>query len=104
MPRCGSLQRMAPTITIDSTIKVARDQVSADLDGEAIILSLEKGEYYGLRDVAARIWSLIQEPCCVIDIRDVILAEYDVEAEPCERDLIALLAQLASRGLVEVEA
>jgi hypothetical protein len=94
---------MSPTITIDSIVKTSADQVSADLDGEAVILGLEKSEYYGLREVGASIWRLIQEPRRVVDIRDAILAEYDVEPEPCERDLIGLLAQLASEGLLEVE-
>jgi hypothetical protein len=38
----------------------------------------------------------------VKDLRDAILATFDVEREVCERDLEALLRDLASRNLVEI--
>jgi hypothetical protein len=88
----------------DSTVVAAKDQVSSDLGGEVAILDLKAGVYYGLDAVGARIWSLIQEPRTVNEIRDILLEEYDVEPERCERDLLALLRRLADEGLVEVRS
>jgi hypothetical protein len=85
-----------------STVVAAKDQVSSDLGGEVAILDLKAGVYYGLDAVGARIWSLIQEPRTVNEIRDILLEEYEVEPEHCERDLLALLRRLADEGLVEV--
>jgi hypothetical protein len=85
-----------------STVVAAKDQVSSDLGGEVAILDLKAGVYYGLDAVGARIWSLIQEPRTVNEIRDILLEEYDVEPERCERDLLVLLRRLADEGLVEV--
>ena len=82
----------------------AKDQVSSDLGGEVAILDLKAGVYYGLDAVGARIWSLIQEPRTVNEIRDILLEEYEVEPERCERDLLVLLQRLADEGLIEVEA
>ena len=79
----------------------ARDQVSTDLGGEVAILDLKGATYYGLDAVGARIWGLLQEPKTVAEIRDVLLSEYEVEPDRCERDLIALLRRLADEGLVE---
>jgi hypothetical protein len=87
-----------------STVVAAKDQVSSDLGGEVAILDLKAGVYYGLDAVGARIWSLIQEPRTVNEIRDILLEEYDVEPERCERDLLALLRRLADEGLVEVRS
>ena len=80
----------------------AKDQASSDLGGEVAILDLKAGVYYGLDAVGGRIWSLIQEPRTVNEIRDILLEEYEVEPEHCERDLLALLRRLADEGLVEV--
>ena len=93
---------MATTISPRSIVVVAKEQVSCDLAGEAAILHLQSGIYYGLDEVGARIWNLIQEPRVVNDIRDALLREYDVEADRCEQDLLAMLQQLAAEGLVEV--
>ncbi len=94
---------MRRIVSGDSTVVATRDQVSSDLKGEVAILDLKAGVYYGLDDVGARIWNLIQEPKAVSEIRDTLLQEYDVEADRCERDLLALLQRLADEGLVEAE-
>jgi hypothetical protein len=87
-----------------STVVAAKDQVSSDLGGEVAILDLKAGVYYGLDAVGARIWSLIQEPRTVNEILNILLEEYEVEPERCERDLLVLLQRLAEEGLIEVEA
>lgn len=58
--------------------------------------------YYGLDAVGARIWSLVQTPRTFHDVRELILAAYEVDTERCERDLLALLESLLNAGLVEV--
>jgi hypothetical protein len=89
-------------ISGSSTVVAAKDQVSADLGGEAAILNLKNGAYYGLNSVGARVWELAQTPKTVGELRDAILDEYDVEPERCERDLLALLQELETEGLIEV--
>lgn len=85
-----------------SVIVAATDQVSCDLAGEAAILNVQKGVYYGLDAAGARIWSLVQEPREVAEIHRIIIAEYDVEPERCLRDLFELLEKLQAEGLIEV--
>jgi len=94
---------MKELVSEHSTVVVAKEQVSADLGGEAAILNLKDGVYYGLNPIGARIWTLIQEPRRVQDIRDILLKEYEVEPTRCERDLLALLQHLAAEGLLEVK-
>jgi hypothetical protein len=84
-----------------SVVVASRDQVSCDLGGEVAILNLQSGLYYGLDEVGAWIWSFIQEPKVLDDVREAILKEYDVDAERCEQDLLALLENMASKGLIE---
>lgn len=89
-------------VEVNSSVVAAKEQVSSDLAGEAVILDLKSGVYYGLNEVGASIWNLIQEPKTVNEIRDAILEEYEVEPEQCDRDLKAILQQLADEGLIEV--
>jgi hypothetical protein len=88
-------------ISTSSVVVAAKDQVSSDLGEEVAILSLKNGVYYGLDAVGARIWDLIREPRAVSEILDVLLDEYEVEPERCERDLLALLEELVAEKLVE---
>jgi hypothetical protein len=86
----------------DSRIAVSEDQVSCDLASEAAILNLKNSVYYGLDPVGAQVWSLIQEPRTFAQIRDTLLAIYDVDKPQLESDLQALLTQLAEQGLIEI--
>ena len=88
-------------ITTSTVVAAAPGQVSSDLAGEAIILSLQTGMYYGLGQVGARIWELLRTPTRVTDIRDAIVQQYDVEPARCERDVLGFLSHLAEQGLIE---
>jgi ornithine carbamoyltransferase len=91
-----------PRLDADTRVVAARDQVSAQLDGEAVVLSLADGIYYGLDPVGATVWTLLEQPRTVAELRDAVVAEYEVDAPTAEADLLRLLADLADRGLVEV--
>lgn len=94
---------LTSTLSDKTRITAIKAQVSSDLAGEAVILSLKSGVYYGLNAVGASIWMLIQEPKTIAEIRDALLQEYDVEPEVCDRDLQGLLQDLIASDLVEVE-
>lgn len=97
---------MKSKLTKESLVVVSPNQVSADLptenSTEVVILDLKDGIYYELRDVGARIWELIQQPCSVAAILDKLLAEYDVTAPRCEADLLALLEDMSEHDLIEI--
>jgi hypothetical protein len=98
---------MNNSLNRNSVLVASRDQVSADLSsntsGSIVILSLKDGMYYELKEVASRVWSLIQQPTSIQAVLDALLEEYEVEAGRCEADLIALAEDLSKRGLVEIK-
>ncbi len=85
-----------------SIIVAGSQQVSCELAGEAVILHLDRGMYYGLDPVGARIWNLIQEPRRIVDVRETLLAEYEVDRDRCQADLLALIRDLRAEGLIDV--
>ena len=87
-----------------STVVAASQQVSCVLAGEAIVLDLGAGVYYSLNPVAARVWELVRQPRTVDEILATLLAEYDVDAARCERDVTQLLRDLAARQLLTISA
>ena len=85
-----------------STVVATRNQSTAAIGERAVILGLTSGTYFGLNAVGTRIWALIQEPKQVGEIEQALLAEYEVEPDACGRDLLTLLQELASKGLIDV--
>jgi hypothetical protein len=92
---------MSATLSVGSRVVASKEQVSCELGGEAAILNLKNSVYYGLDPVGARVWTLLQEPRSVMELRDAIVQEFDVTPERCEGDLFALLEKLMAEGLVE---
>ena len=74
-----------------SIIRATQDQVSSDLAGEAVILHLNSGVYYGVNEVGARIWNSIQQQKTVNDLQGMLLEEYEVEPEQLRSDTLPLL-------------
>lgn len=91
-----------PVIDRETVVVASRDQVGSDLAGETVLLSMKTARYYGLADVGARIWSLVQRPVTVSEICEIIVREYDVSPGQCESDVVRFLEELATHGLVEV--
>ncbi|MGH7657645.1 MAG: PqqD family protein [Gemmatimonadales bacterium] len=77
-------------------------QVSVEMGEETLILHLETGGYYSLRNVAARIWELLKAPSSVSEISVTLARQYGIPRERCETDLLELLSDLVERGLVRV--
>ena len=77
--------------------------IEAEVDGELVALHVDKGTCYGFNGTATRVWRLIEEPMRLSDLRDRLIAEYDVAPEECEAQLRELLAELAQDGLVTLD-
>jgi hypothetical protein len=90
------------TFSVRTIVVASKDQVSCDLQGEAAILNLGSGIYFGLNPVGARVWSLIQEPRSVEELREALVKEFEVEPAQCEADILALLQGLLAAGLIDV--
>jgi hypothetical protein len=89
-------------ITASSVLVASPEQVSRELAGESVILHVTSGIYYGVEGVAARVWSLLQQPTTLPQLTAAITEEYDVSADRCRTDLLALLTRLAQIRVIEV--
>jgi len=91
------------TIGLNSTIVRNPEQVSTDLGGEVVILDMQSEVYFSLDRVGAHIWEIIETPTTVHEILAAISGAYDVEPARAERDLLAVLDEMAQEGLIEVQ-
>lgn len=85
-------------------IHIPSDIAFRDIAGEAVVLNLSTGIYFGLDAVGTRIWHLLAEHGSSEPVVNTLLAEYDVEEERLRRDIEALLQQLLDKGLVARDA
>ena len=65
-----------------------------------VLLDPVNGEYYALDAVALDVWELCDGARSLGDIADAMTAEYDAPPEAIRADLLALMSELESSGLV----
>lgn len=90
-------------VTLESGVRVAEDVVFRNLRGEAVVLNLRTGLFFGLDPVATRIWHLIDEHRSLRAVFATLLEEYDVPEARCRQDLLGLVGALHEHGLVHLE-
>jgi hypothetical protein len=78
-----------------------RDGVIAKMVGsEMVLLDYDRGIYYGLNPVGARVWQLLTDGEAPDRIVEMLVGEYDVARETLDADVAALLRDLEAKKLV----
>lgn len=74
-----------------------------EIDGESVLLELESGRYFGLDETGTRMWRALEQHREVREAYEELLTEYDVSAERLRDDLLGLVEELASQGLLVID-
>lgn len=77
--------------------------LTADVDGEIVMLDPATSRYFGLADTGARIWELLVAPHDVESLVAALTAEYDVDDDTCRAEVTRFLDTLVAAGLISAE-
>ncbi|HEY0836221.1 MAG TPA: PqqD family protein [Azospirillum sp.] len=92
----------APSIDRSARVHRVANVLSAEVDGEAVLMSIEKGFYFGLDDIGSDVWRRLEEPVGVAALAAALAEDYDGDPAVIEHDVLALLSDMAANGLVEL--
>lgn len=87
-------------MTLASRIRVPPEVLARPVGDEAVLLHLSTGTYYALDPIGARAWHLLERGDTLGEVCATMGAEYEVEAAQLERDVLALVQQLADHALI----
>jgi len=95
---------MTKDVDLPGDAIVSRNEglLTAEVDGELMAMSIDRGTCYGLNRVGTRIWELIAEPLTIDELCAQLLDEYEVEAGQCRREVVDLVEELRAEGLATV--
>ena len=92
------------TVSLDSTVQRNPQMMFTDLDDAVVMMDADKGMYYELDPVGARIWTLLATERSVKEICALLVAEFDVTPEACRDDVREFLEKAQELGIVAVAA
>jgi hypothetical protein len=81
-------------------LTIPEEVMVRDLGGEAVLLHLGTGTYFGLDSVGTRIWHRLAEQHSTEAIVPLLLQEFDADERQLRLDVEALVAQLLAQGLL----
>lgn len=87
-------------ITKTTIIQRNNDIFTSNLDGEKVMLSIKRGEYYGLTKTGSFIWDNIEKPVKIADLIDILTTKYHVNKDQCLIDIIPFIIDLIEKDLI----
>ncbi len=79
---------------------ISEDVVSRRMGEEMVLVHLRTNQIHTLNPTAARTWELLQGGHGVEEIKQILLGEFEVEAERVDREVKKLLIDLERSSII----
>ena len=103
MPSDTSSSANAAT-AIDSSTVISRSPavLTAEVDGEIVMMSIEQGRYFGLDDIGSDIWKRLDTPRSFAELINRLASDYDADQATIAADVRDLLSRMAEQDVVRL--
>jgi Coenzyme PQQ synthesis protein D (PqqD) len=76
--------------------------LTADVDGEVVMMSIEHGRYLGLDTIGSDIWKRIEPPCSFATLIEGLATDYDADRATIIADVENLLLRMIEHDVVRL--
>lgn len=81
------------------------DVMAVDMDGETVMMHIDKGNYHGLNAVGSHIWAVLETPCTVAAVIASVRDAFEVsDTDQVDTEILAFMDELLESGLIIVES
>ena len=87
-------------IFLDNIVTKKNGLDATDMDGEIVMMDIDKGKYYSFNEVGSRIWNIIEKPLTVKEIILILLDEFEVSEKTCEDSVLSFLSRIYNDELI----
>ncbi len=91
-----------PEIRRDSIVCWSGEAVATEVNGEVVLMHLERDRCHGLGSTGSEIWRRLHRPVQVAALVAQLEVEYEAAPGEIETDVLQTLRELATEGLIEV--
>lgn len=89
-------------IQLETIVERNQEIDASDLDGEKVMMDMDRGNYFMLNPIGSRIWDLINEPISVRRLVSLLREEYDVSEDECLEGVKDFLHELHHSNLLNI--
>jgi Coenzyme PQQ synthesis protein D (PqqD) len=88
-------------VTLNDSLRIPDGVATRKIGDETILLNLETGTYFGLDAVGSRFLELLEQYGDISVAHRTMLEEFDVQSQTLEADILRLVEEMRSKGLLE---
>src|SRR5262249_22710807 len=89
-----------PALVDATMISRSPSVLTAEVDGEVVMMSIEQGRYFGLDDIGSDIWKRLETPRSLAELIDRLASDYDADRATIAADVRELLGRMAEQDVV----
>jgi len=89
-------------LTKENKFKKTDNFVESDIEGQAVMMSIESGKYFGMDEIGTEIWKLIDKNYNYGEMINYLLEGYDIDETTCEGDSAEFIERLLKYRLIEI--
>lgn len=90
-------------IVLENSMVVQKVGLDAtNMDGEIVMMDINRGKYYCFNEVGSRIWELIEKQISVKELISILLNEFEVDRKICKDTVINFLNGIHKEELITV--
>lgn len=93
---------ISDTPLLDRRFSPSPDVHYQALLGEAVLLDIRSGLYFGLDEVGTIIWERLRQGATLTEVVDTLEQEFDAARDILERDTTAFVRLLQDKGLIHL--
>lgn len=82
------------------TLQRSDELLTAAVNDELLMMSVDHGKYFNLNAVGTRIWELLETPTTLDGLVAALTAEYDVGPDIARQEVERFINALRDRGLL----
>ncbi len=86
----------------NNIIKQNEDSIWCDLDGSAVLLSIENGSYYEMNHIGTKIWLKIAEEIKIGQLVDEFTVKYKLDRTECKTQVLAFVDDMKKENIIDV--
>ncbi|PEC23144.1 lasso peptide biosynthesis PqqD family chaperone [Bacillus cereus] len=91
------------SISLEHNVVQSEGNIVSDMDGEKVMLNVQKGNYYNLGEIGGEIWERIEKPIKINQLVTMLVSNYEIERKDCEEQVLSFLECLFQEGLIQIE-
>ena len=78
------------------------ETLHAEIGDDVVALHIRMGHCYGMENVTADVWRLLEQPVTLEKICEQLMQRYEVDDATCDADVRRLIEAMQIEGLVEI--